>query len=510
MANKKWSIFVFAALALFSFCHSEGDKTREYLTIVDFYPRSPEKLDAMLDLYFSRAGYKKIPGKIVGLIGPHAGFSFSGQCAANAYKQLQDPFQTGQIERVILLGVSHRSSFHGAAVSTFDYNSTPLGKIPVDTFITKKLAKEKLFKVSNNIMQQEHSIENHLPFLQKAFKKKKFKIVPILLSYLEEKDFKQIAAIIKKFINEKTLVIASTDFTHYGESFGYTPFKKDIKSNLTKLDMGIIKYIVNLDFDKYFTYIRNTNISMCGFIPVGVLIEIFADKKHTAALMDYYKSGDMNNDYSFSVSYASIIISKGGKGPMKTSLSLNEKEKKVLLAIARDTIVEYLESGRHLNGIEKKYNISKNLKETTGVFVTLKKNGHLRGCIGSLIGKSPLYLGVMDNAINATAKDYRFNPVKKEELKKINIEVSVMTPLQRIGDYKKIRLGTDGVIVKKGRYQSVFLPQVATETGWNLDQFLSNLCRKAGLPADSYLPSEANGMEFYIFQAQVFGEKTDH
>jgi AmmeMemoRadiSam system protein B/AmmeMemoRadiSam system protein A len=509
MTIKKWGIILFIALVFFFFCPSQEVKTRDYLTTGGWYPRSAGQLNEMLDHYFAQAKGKKIPGKIVGIIGPHAGYFYSGQCAANAYKQLQNSSLVGPIERVVILGVSHGSSFYGAAVSTFDYNSTPLGKIPVDTGITKKLAKEKFFKVSNRVMQREHSIENHLPFLQKALKNKKFKIIPILLGYLEEKDLKPIAAIIKKYIDEKTLVIASTDLTHYGAPFGYAPFKKDIKSNLTKLDLGIINHVIRLDFDSYYAYGQKTGITMCGFIPVGVLIKMFADKNHIGTLVDYYKSGDRNNDYSHSVSYASIIISKiknkGGKKVMKPPLTLNQEEQKVLLSIARDTLEEYLSNGIQPDGLEKKYKISGNLKETTGVFVTLKKSEHLRGCIGSIVGTAPLYLGVRDNAIKSAVKDYRFPPVQKEDLEDIDIEISVMTPLQRIDDYKKIKLGTDGVIIKKGNYQAVFLPQVATETGWNLDRFLGHLCQKAGLPARSY--AESDDMEFYIFQAQVFGEK---
>ena len=506
MTIKKWGVIVFVAIVFFSFSPPEEVKTRDYLTTGGWYPHSAEQLNAMLDNYFAKAGPKKNPGKIVGVIGPHAGFFYSGQCAANVYKHLHDSSLSGHIERIILLGVSHSSSFYGAAVSTFDYNSTPLGKIPVDTGITEKLAKEKLFKVSNSVMQREHSIENHLPFLQKALKNKKFKIVPILLSYLEKKDFKPMAAIIKKYIDEKTLVIASTDLTHYGAPFGYAPFKMDVKSNLTKLDMGIIDHILRLDFDSYLAYKQKTGITMCGFIPVGVLIEIFADKNHTATLVDYYKSGDRNNDYNHSVSYASVIISEieGGKKVMKPPLTLNKTEQKVLLSIARDTLEEYLSKGSQPDGLEKKYKISGNLKEVTGVFVTLKKKGHLRGCIGSIVGTIPLYLGVRDNAIKSAVKDYRFRAVKKEELKEIGIEISVMTPLQRINDYKKIRLGRDGVIIKKGVHQAVFLPQVATETGWSLDQFLGRLCQKAGLSARSH--SGSDDMEFYIFQAQVFRE----
>ena len=519
--NKPWIVFI-CALALLCVLNGaeETKTTRTYLATGNWYPPNAADLNSMLDQFFGKAQAKELPGKIVGLIGPHAGFSYSGQCMANAYKSLQNPSLAGNIERVILMGVSHRAGFYGAVVSSFDFDSTPLGSIPMDTSVAKELAKEKFFRVNDRAIQYEHSIENHLPFLQRALKGKTFKVVPILFGSLDKKDFKTMAAAIKKYVDDKTLVIASTDLTHYGANFDYTPFKTDLEANLTKLDMGIITPITRLDFDDYFEYRRKTGITMCGFAPVGVLMEMFADKAHKATLIDYYKSGDRNKDYTLSVSYASIIISetKGGKKTMtdtaikqdESPAKLTKQEQKVLLRIARDTLDQYIENGALAEDLEKKYEISANLEAAAGVFVTLRKKGDLRGCIGSIVGTEPLYLGVQGNAVKSAVRDPRFSPVKKAELDDIDIEISVMTPLQPLDDYKKIRLGTDGVIIKKGYYQAVYLPQVATETGWNLGQFLGSLCQKAGLPSNSYLPAQNKDdekMEFLIFQAQVFGEK---
>ena len=139
------------------------------------------------------------------------------------------------------------------------------------------------------------------------------------------------------------------------------------------------------------------------------------------------------------------------------------------------------------------------------MFVTLRKKGELRGCIGSIIGVEPLYRGVMANAVHAAVDDPRFPPLQAKELARVEIEISVMTPLRLVGDYRSIRLGTDGVVIRDGRAQAVFLPQVASETGWTLDQFLGNLCLKAGLEHDAYHRSRT--MQFYVFQAQVFSEK---
>lgn len=188
-------------------------------------------------------------------------------------------------------------------------------------------------------------------------------------------------------------------------------------------------------------------------------------------------------------------------------MELNKEEKKTLLVIARDSLEKYINEHDRLEDIETKYKLSEKLKEKAGVFVTLRIKDQLRGCIGSLVGTTALYKEVSDNAVNSAVNDPRFPAVKSDELKKIDLEISVMTPLQKIDDYKKIRLGIDGVIIKMKSSQAVFLPQVATETGWNLDEFLSHLCQKAWLPADAY---KSPAMEFFIFQAQVFGEEELH
>ena len=145
------------------------------------------------------------------------------------------------------------------------------------------------------------------------------------------------------------------------------------------------------------------------------------------------------------------------------------------------------------------------LVQKLGVFVTLRKDGDLRGCIGSIVGVEPLFRGVAANAVHAAVDDPRFPALTPGELPGVEIEISVMTPLQPLADYREIRLGTDGVVIRDGAAQAVFLPQVARETGWGLDDFLGNLCRKAGLERDAYRRSPS--MRFAVFQAQVFGEK---
>ncbi|MEN8154789.1 MAG: AmmeMemoRadiSam system protein B [Acidobacteriota bacterium] len=474
-----------------------GSNTRGFLYTGSWYPSNKKELNKLLDGYFDNTGFSGENRSIVGLISPHAGFSYSGKCSAAAFSKLK---KRKDVKRVIILGVAHRGGFRGASLCNFSYYSTPLGKIRVDRMVMKRLSGYPGFSVSDRISRFEHSIENQLPFIQKALKDSDYKIVPILFSNLKPDEYKRMAKLIGRFVNKNTIIIASTDFTHYGRAYGYIPFRENIPENLRKLDMGIIEHIRKLDFKEYVKYKNKTGITMCGFAPVGILIFLMNDKKCKTSITDYYRSADLNKDYSLSVSYASIIFYNKVLTPEKNSLS--RKDKKKLLSISRYTINKYIETGI-IPEIDHNFSIEDILKEKRGLFVTLKKGGKLRGCIGTLRGIEPLYIGVARNSVNSAFRDPRFPALKKGELEKIEIEISVMTPLKKIKSYRKIRLGTDGVILKRGNFQAVYLPQVAVETGWGLETFLGNLSKKAGLNYNGYRSKET---EFYIFQADVFSE----
>jgi AmmeMemoRadiSam system protein A len=185
---------------------------------------------------------------------------------------------------------------------------------------------------------------------------------------------------------------------------------------------------------------------------------------------------------------------------MEKSL-LNFEQRKRLLEIARKTIENYVSTGKKPSFSEKDETLNKEM----GAFVTLHRKGRLRGCIGNIIGSAPLYITVADMAIQSAAEDPRFRPVAKNELDEICIEISVLSPLERIYDINKIVMGRHGVLVKIGFRSGVYLPQVAVETGWTRDEFMDSLCeQKAGIPKDSW---RTGGCEIYIFSAEVFGEK---
>lgn len=180
---------------------------------------------------------------------------------------------------------------------------------------------------------------------------------------------------------------------------------------------------------------------------------------------------------------------------------LSKGQQKQLLTIARLTLATYLKDKKIPEIIIK----DEDLRQKLGAFVTLTNHGQLRGCIGRFEPHEPLYKVVQQMVIEAATKDPRFYPITLEELKDIIIEISILSPNEKISDWRKIKLGKHGVVIKKGMQAGTFLPQVATETGWDLETFLSNLCtHKAGLPYNCYQDQKT---DIFIFTAQVFGEE---
>ncbi|NOX38444.1 MAG: AmmeMemoRadiSam system protein A [Calditrichaeota bacterium] len=181
-------------------------------------------------------------------------------------------------------------------------------------------------------------------------------------------------------------------------------------------------------------------------------------------------------------------------------LSLNEHEKRYLLRLAREAIAAALRKADFTPPEPP----SPKLKEHLGVFVTLHEGGQLRGCIGLVEGIKPLHQAVAEMAVAAAFQDPRFNPLQPEELDKIDIEISVLSPLKKIERIEEIQVGTHGLFIKKGYNRGLLLPQVATEWGWDREVFLSQTCLKAGLPGDCWQDAET---EIYIFSAEIFSEQ---
>jgi len=224
-------------------------------------------------------------------------------------------------------------------------------------------------------------------------------------------------------------------------------------------------------------------------------------------ILKYANSGDTAGRKDNVVGYLSAAIYQKEKIESRKAINgevsemLNEAQKKRLLQIARETIEAHIKDNKRLDFTEDDPTLNREL----GAFVTLHKHGQLRGCIGNIIGRGPLYLTVVDMAIESATGDPRFPQVTASELKDIEIEVSVLSELKKITSPDEIVMGKHGVLIRSGFRSGVFLPQVATETGWSKEEFMSNLCaQKAGLPADAWKKGEC---DIYIYTAEVFSEK---
>ena len=469
-------------------------KVRKSAIAGSWYPADKAELQKMLSSLFSRVPKVNFYGEVRALIVPHAGYQYSGPAAAIAYATIRGE----DIRRVIIMGPTHYTYFHGVSIPKVKAYETPLGEVPLDWEKARKLLKHKPFTTYPEAHKREHSVEIQLPLLQTILAGKKFTIIPMVFGELSEKDYDKVAKAIVPLIDEHTLIVASSDFVHYGRRFNYTPFTKEIKKNLQKLNYGAIERIVNFDFTGFLKYKKDTGATICGFRPIATLLKIL-DKNYYAEVLSYYTSGEITGNYTDCVSYTSICFT-----PRREKLLPQEKE--TLLKLARDTLRSYLTEKKSPNVTLDRYDITPKLLEKSGVFVTLKKKGKLRGCIGYIQGVLPIYQAVIANTINAATRDPRFPPMKPSEIDKVEIEISVLTPLKKISDISEIEVGKHGLYLVKGANAGLLLPQVATEFGWNRRQFLEAVSEKAGLEKDAW----KRGAEIYIFEAQVFSEKKKH
>ena len=463
---------------------------REPIVAGQFYPKDKNQLSATVDSLLRKSSLPEIKGEIIALIVPHAGYQFSGEVAAHAFKTLEGE----QVDTVIIVGNSHHERFDGVSVFPKGVYKTPLGEVEIDSDLAQRIIQESdriFFRESAH--QLEHSIEIEIPFLQKTLKH--FKIVPILFGNSQKDDWKILGdAILKHIKGKNAILIASSDLSHYPP---YEVAKYADKKTIDAILTGDIEH-----FEKTIQELQQENLPnavtfACAIDAIKTVMYVARQLGASEIkLLKYANSGDSTGDKNRVVGYSAI-----GFFAERRDHLLNKKEQERLLQIARESVETYIKEGK----IPEFSEDNPMLNQKLGAFVTIKKYGKLRGCIGEFSPtKEPLYKVVSKMAIAAATKDIRFLPVREEELDELEYEVSVLSEPQKIDNWKKIELGKHGVIVKQGLNQGVFLPQVADETGWTLKKFLSELCsQKAGLPPDCY---KDKNTEIYIFTAQVFSE----
>lgn len=469
--------FLLFFLAIFSFLSAQG--IRQPVVAGAFYDADPKALSQRIDHYLESVGeITGFHGKILGLIAPHAGYVYSGRVAASAYAfLLEKDFKT-----VIIIGPSHRYPFQGCSIYPQGGYRTPLGVAQIDEALAASLSRASGFGYIPQAHKQEHSVEVQIPFIQKTLPQAK--IVPVVMGFPTQRTITALASALAKVTqDENVLIVASTDLSHFLS-----------KKKASRIDSETIALIQSFKTQTLIRKLGRGENIMCGGGPVASLL-LYAKKKENPGIriLRYADSSDAGGPEDRVVGYLAAVVFE--EGPL-LEFSLTSKEKKELLQLARSSIETFLVGKKVLS-----YQ-SQNPKflEKRGAFVTLKKRGHLRGCIGFIRPFLPLYQTVIQAAIYAACKDPRFTPLSPKELEDIKIEISVLSPLKKIDDPGLVEVGKHGLFISRGERSGILLPQVPVENHWSRETFLKQACLKAGLPKDAW----KKGAEIYIFEAVVF------
>ena len=510
-------LIISAITLLLSACASSADKnmqehTRKPAVAGQFYPADKDRLEFRIKKYLNEAVSPALPGikegkgeqngKIRAIMVPHAGYEYSGPVAAYAYREIKGLRYT----RVILLSNSHTSYFEGAGIDNSDAWETPLGTIAVDKVFSEKLVNSNP-KIRYNLEahKKDHTLEVQLPFLQVALEPG-FKIVPLVLGNMDGGSLPGVIKTIKDNLGPDDLIVVSSDMSHY-----------PVYEDANRIDTKTLEAIRGLDTAKLDENISsalnsgvaNEETALCGIGGVKAVMAIAGEMGWVAEILKYANSGDVEiGDKSRVVGYGAMAFrdmkniseNKKENESDETIVDLTLEQRKELLRIARETVESHVQ-----NKVIPDFTISdERLNRKEGAFVTLRKNGELRGCIGQIEPSSKaLWQVVREMAIAACSRDNRFAPVSSGELSAIEYEISVLSVPEKIDSWEKVELGRHGVIVSKDIQSGVFLPQVAQETGWHKELFLSELCsQKAGLPRDCYKNDPEVILE--VFSAQVF------
>lgn len=442
-----------------------------------FYPADKKELRTMVRTCLRKAGGVSAQGKIRGLVVPHAGYGYSGIVAAAGYKQI-DP----AVRQVIIIAPSHHVAFKGVSIPQVSFYRTPLGDVPLAKAVSE-LRKQPGITFVKQAHIAEHSLEVQLPFLQEILGR--FDLIPLIVG---DADPHVLSNTILPYIKDDTLIVASSDLSHYH------PYKKAVS-----MDGVCINAITSLDFDAMRTR------EACGKIPILTLMHSAQTKGWNGALIDYKNSGDTGGSKNRVVGYASIAFTGGHAMATNTKNELPATERAFLLKLARSVITARLKGQQFT---VKPQEVPPLLNEKRGCFVTLHIGENLRGCIGSILPVKPLYECIQRNALNAAFRDTRFSPLTLAELEKIHIEISVLTVPRRLSfvdgeDLKRqLKPRVHGVILSQGRQSSTFLPQV-WEQLHDKEEFLKHLCLKGWMDGTCWQDPQT---KVEVYEAEVFSE----
>lgn len=472
---------------------ASAEAVREPVLAGTWYPAEPKALRQMIEGFLSHVPPTDIPGQVIAIVSPHAGYVYSGQVAAHAYKLLEKQ----QFSTVVVIAPSHHARFTGVSVYDRGGFRTPLGVMDLDRDVITALEKrDRRIRFIPEAHAREHALEIQLPFLQTVLPGAR--LVPLVMGEQDLGTCQWLAETLAACLRDKpVLLVASSDLSHFHSS-----------DEAKRLDRVVLDRVAAFDPEGLLRDLESGQCEACGGGPIAATMltaqRLGATKSR---VLHAANSGDVTGDRSRVVGYMAAAIWReagGGEGarsaePPKVGgdLGLNAEEKALLHRIARESIEAKL-LGQKPPNLD---HLPASLKETRGAFVTLKKHGQLRGCIGRLAADRPLGTVVAEMALAAAFQDPRFDPVKADERKDLAIEISVLTPFQRITSVEEIQVGKHGLLMRRGASSGLLLPQVATDYGWDRTTFLEHTCQKAGLPKDAW---KDQATEIYTFSADVF------
>lgn len=478
-------LVLFCLLMLFTVSAGAADRPPAFAG--SFYPGNAAEIKASIKSFFEmvKADFKA-DKDVVGIIVPHAGWIYSGQTAAEGFSAIQGQ----KFANCIFVGVDHRTGANSIGLWPKGSFLTPSGKTPIDTQLTQALLQSGL-ETNQGQHIQEHSLEVLLPFYQYLYPEQPAIFIscggPPQNGFKLGKILREVIAGVKG----RTLLVVSTDWSHYHSS-----------SRAKELDDKGIAAVLQLDATELLERCRRGESELCGLNGVISAIEVFKDSQAEVKLLAQTDSSAASGDKKQVVGYAAIVLQSD-----KAHFNSQKSEDKAVMNFEKEAlraVRQTLEA--HLNQKplpDFKFSDSK-FSEKRGIFVTLKKHGELRGCIGYIIGYEPLKDAIPQMAISAATRDPRFNPVTASELKDISIEISILSPMQEVKDISEIKIGRDGLLLQLGSRSGLLLPQVPLEWNWDLDEYLENLCHKAGVPPGAHLNPQAR---LQRFSADVFGEE---
>ena len=466
-----------------------------------WYPGSADGIRAMSERWerASAADAPRVAPNV--LVLPHAGWAYSGETAWRAVRLVKG----AKFRRVVLLAPSHRAWIENRLVAPdASAVSTPLGEIRIDNDFIDRMALVAPVAKNSKVHLAEHATQIEYPLLQLALGGG-FSVVPLVMGSFGQDQMGMCARALARLMDAETLLVVSSDFTHYGDDFSYTPFGKgggeDVRRKVAASDDEAFQLVAKGDVDSFAAFIKRIGATICGHVPIELALRAFP-KGASVVRQKYATSGDGDGDYSRFVCYVAATGCVKWQGEGNAVLSADDRA--YLLRVARASMEKAVRNGmRRGAGIDVS-DAPKSTRAKMGAFVTLndKATGALRGCIGEIMPMRPLVEAVAARAVDSALGDPRFSPVSERELANLRVEVSALTPPMPVESWRDIVLGRDGMTLEKGNAFAVFLPQVAPEQAWDLPTTLSYLSQKAGLSPDAW----RSGAKFETFQAEVFHE----